>query len=130
MREFKSIVPFPLYQYRIYIIFTDSLSGSADNLGKQGKLKIPHGIDDTTDGFHVRMPNQSYSFIVLKHKANINHIVHESYHAISAMFDWISARHEEELFAYHLAYLVQVVKHDQEKTLKKLEKELDKHKQV
>jgi len=112
MKETKTFVPFPPYNYRIYVIFTDNLTESAENLAKQGKLNKNHGIDDTTDGFHVRMPNQSYSFIVLKYNANINHIVHESYHAVSTMFDWISARHEEEIFAYHLGYLVHFVLND------------------
>ena len=122
MKEVKTFIPFPLYAYRVYVIFTDSLTESADSLVKQGRLKSPHGIDDTTDGFHVRMPNQSYSFIVLKYGATLNHIVHECYHAVSTMFDWISARHEEEIFAYHLAYIVQLVATDQKKAQKKLDK--------
>jgi hypothetical protein len=126
MKEVKTFIPFPLYAYRVYVIFTDSLTESADSLVKQGRLKSPHGIDDTTDGFHVRMPNQSYSFIVLKYGATLNHIVHETYHSISTMFDWISARHEEEIFAYHLAYTVQVIANEQ----KKIQIKLDKLKQV
>ena len=126
MKEFKTVVPFPAFQYKIYVIFTDSLTASADNLVKQGKLKSPHGIDDTTDGFHVRMPNQSYSFIVLKHESSVNHIVHETYHSISTMMDWIGAKREEEIMSYFLGYTVQVIANEQ----KKIQIKLDKLKQV
>jgi hypothetical protein len=115
MRETKTFVPFPPYNYRIYVIFTDDLIATADKLAKQGHLTKTHGVDDTTDGFHVRMPNQSFSYIVLKFDANINQITHESYHSVTNMFRWISAKHEEELFAYHLGYLVEMVVADQEK---------------
>ena len=122
MKEFKTVVPFPAFQYKIYVIFTDSLTASADNLVKQGKLKSPHGIDDTTDGFHVRMSNQSYSFIVLKHESSANHIVHEVYHSISTMMDWINAKHEEEIMSYFLGYTVQLIVTDQKKAQIKLDK--------
>lgn len=122
MKEFKTVIPFPVFQYRIYVIFTDSLIESADNLVKQGKLKSSHGIDDTTDGFHVRMPNQSYSFIVLRHGAPVNHIVHETYHSISTMMDWIGATREEEIMSYFLGYTVQLIVTDQKKAQIKLDK--------
>lgn len=122
MTESKTIIPFPPYNYRIYVIFTDNLIASADKLASQGKLHSNHGIDECTDGFHVRLPNQSYSYLVLPYSAGINQIAHECYHSIVCMFDWISAQHEEELFAYHLGYLVEVVTHDQEKGKEKLKK--------
>lgn len=121
-REVKTFVPFPLYNYRIYIIFTDSLEATAENLVVKGHLTKNHGIDDTTDGFHVRMPNQSFSYIVLPFTAGINEIAHECYHCIVNMFRWINAAHEEELFAYHLGYLVKLVVEDQKKALTKREK--------
>ena len=132
MKEFKTIVPFPPYRYRIYVLFTDSLEGSADNLANQGFLAKNHGIadDGTTGAFSVRLPNQSASFVVLKYHALVNDIVHECYHAVCNMFKWIGAAHEEEIFAYHLDYLVRQVRSDQEKTLRKLEKALDKSKEV
>jgi hypothetical protein len=85
----------------------------------QGKLQKDHGVDDTVAGFHVRMPNQGYSFVVLKRKANINEIIHEVYHAIVTLMRWIGATHEEELFAYHLGYVMQCVVDDQKKARKK-----------
>jgi hypothetical protein len=126
MIETKNTIPIPVFDYRIYVIFTDDLIGSADKLVKDGKLRGNHGVDDSTDGFHVIMSNQNYGFIVLKYKATINHIVHETYHAVSTMFNWISARHEEEIFAYFMGYVVELISVDQEKANKKLTKALDK----
>jgi hypothetical protein len=122
MTSKKFAVPFPPYNYHIYVIFTEDLIETAEKLADQGHLTRNHGVDDTTDGFHVRMPNQSFSYIVLKYNTNINQIVHESYHAITNMFRWLSAGHEEELFAYHLGYLVDIITRDQETAKKFLTK--------
>ena len=122
MTEYKSTIPIPVFSYHIFVIFTDDLIASADKLAKEGKLRTNHGIDDTTDGFHVRMPNQSYGFLVLKYTASPNHITHEVYHTVSNMFRWIGADHEEEIFAYFMGYVVQLVHNDQEKAKKKLDK--------
>lgn len=130
MREFKTTVPFPPYRYKVFVIFTDNLKGSADSLAKKGLLTKGHGIDDTSDGFHVLMSNQSYCFIVLRQFADINQISHEAYHAVSTMFRWIGAKHEEEIFAYHLGYLIEQIRADQQKMLKKLDLTLDKPKEV
>ena len=119
MKEYKSKIPLPLYNYTIFVIFTDSLVTSADRLVAQGKLTKGHGIDDTVAGFHVRMPNQGYSFIVLKLKSTINAMVHEVYHAVATLMRWIGATHEEELFAYHMGYVMQCVVDDQKKARKR-----------
>jgi len=126
--ETKSLIPFPVYNYKIHLIFTDDLTGSADRLAKKGFLKYEHGIDDTTGAFTVRMPNQSNTFMVFKYDADINHIVHETYHAVTNMFNWIGAKQEEEIFAYSFAYVVELTVNDQEKSQKKFKKPLTKKK--
>jgi len=123
MNEFKTVIPIPVFNYKIFVIFTDDLIKSADKLAEQGKIARLHGIDDTSDGFHVPLNNQSYSYIVLKYDATINHITHETYHAVSTMFRWISAKHEEEITAYFLGYLVSLLITDQEKAKKALDKQ-------
>jgi hypothetical protein len=122
MSESKTYIPFPCFDYRIYVVFTDDLVKSADNLVKKGQLKSPHGIDDTTGGFHVNMPNQSYSWVVLPYTADIDEITHEAYHAVCKMLNWISAKHEEEIFAYFIGYIVRMITIDQEKAKKKFDK--------
>lgn len=119
MMEIKKTIPFPCYSYRIYVIFTDNVIKSADNLAKQGFVKKVHNIDDTTAGFTVKMPNQSCTFIVLKYDAPVNHLIHEGYHATCGIFAWIGATHEEEIFAYTQAYLIEMMIHDQTKVKSK-----------
>ena len=69
------------------------------------------------------MPNQSYCYIVLKYNATPSHITHEAYHCVVNLFKWISASQEEELFAYHLGYVVGLIHKDQEKAKKVLDKQ-------
>lgn len=131
--EVQSTIPFPPYGYRIYLIFTDNLVKTANNLSNQGFLRKNHGIDETTQGATVRLTNQNYVFILLNYNASINEIVHEVYHSLHTMFDWIGAEHEEEIFAYSIGYTVQMVTLDQEIAKKKFEKmkiTLDKQKKV
>jgi hypothetical protein len=127
MTETTTKIPFPVFNYTIYVVFTDNLVDTADKLVKQGKLRNPHNIDDTTDAFTVRMPNQSYTILVFKRDATVSQINHECYHALSNMFRWIGATHEEEIFAYCTGYLTNLVFEDQVKAKKK---GLDKSKKV
>src|ERR1700722_11259376 len=100
MTETKSTIPFPPYDYKIYIIFTDDIIKSADKLVKENVLMRNHDVDETTQAFCVKPRNMSHGYIVLNYNAKIHTIAHESYHALSSMFRWIGATHEEEVFAY------------------------------
>jgi hypothetical protein len=122
--EQRTKIPIPVFNYTIFVIFTDDLKTTGDNLVKEGKLR-QNTVDDATEGFTVRMPNQSYTIIVLKINAPIEHMTHEVYHAISNMFDWIGAKHEEEIFAYFTGYINRLVSIDQNKAQKKLDKGKD-----
>jgi hypothetical protein len=126
MTEVKSTIPFPPYDYKVNIIFTDDIIKSADKLADAGVLAKKHTVDATTQAFTVKPKNMAYGYIVLEYKAKIHTITHESYHALVSMFRWIGATHEEEVFAYHIGYLVHLVHQDQLKAQKKLEKVLDK----
>ena len=121
MKEVTKMIPFPPYDYRIYVTFAGDLTAAADKLAKKGKLSKDHEVDDTTAGFCVNVPNQGESYVVLKFNANINQVSHESYHALCGLFRWIGAKHEEELFAYHLGYLIDMIEQDRKDlTLKEL----------
>ena len=122
MTEVKSVIPFPLYDYRIYILFTDDIIKSADKLADLGILVADHKVDETTSAFCVKPKNRNCSYMVLNFSATPDHIAHESYHSVSLMFRWIGATHEEEISAYTLGYLVGLVHKDQEKAQKKLDK--------
>jgi hypothetical protein len=124
MTEVKSLIPFPPYDYKVYLIFTDDMTKSADKLAEEGILDKKHSVDETTQAFCVKPRNRAYGYIVLQYGARIHTITHESYHALVSMFRWIGAAHEEEVFAYHIGYLVHLVHQDQIKAQKKLDKKL------
>ena len=125
--EFKTFIPIPIYSYRIYVIFTDSLEETANKLKKKGLLARSFDANEQETGaFHIKFSNESFSYLIFKINADSNQISHECYHAVSTMFKWIEANHEEELFAYHLGYLVGEVTLDRDKAIKKLQKTLDK----
>ena len=125
MSEYKTTIPFPCYGYRIYVIFTDNLIETANNLVKKKVMKSAHWVDDTTDGFTTKGDKQSHTFVVLRKNTPLNNLVHETYHAVSNMFSWIGAEHEPEVFAYSLAYVVDIILNEQKKLLKKLDKPVE-----
>ena len=125
--EFKTFIPIPIYDYRIYVIFTESLEETAKILKAKGLLSKNVDINDRETGaFHVKFSDESFSYLIFKMEADSNQVSHECYHALCSMFRWINATHEEELFAYHLGYLVREVCKDQGTARKKLKKALDK----
>jgi hypothetical protein len=125
--EFKTFIPIPIYDYRVYVIFTESLADTSKILKEKGLLsKDAEMSDDVTGAFTVRFSNESYCYLVFKMNANSNQITHEAYHAVCALFRWVGAKHEEELFAYTLGYLVREIIQDQATAIKKVTKRLDK----
>ncbi len=120
--EFLTVAPFPCFNYRVYIIFTDSVEKTANSLVSQGLLKNPHEVDDATRAFTVKMPNQSFVVLVYPYDVDISELTHEAYHAVCCMFKWIGASHEEELLSYILGYLCKIVADDRKAMAKKLEK--------
>jgi hypothetical protein len=119
VKERRSKISLPLYGYQIFVIFTDSLKASADKLARENEIVKNHEIDDACVGFHIRAPNQSYSFIVLPFRAPIKTIVHEVYHCLCSLMIWIEAKHEEEVVAYHLGYITQCIVDAQKKARKR-----------
>jgi len=125
VRQIKTVIPFPVYNYRIYVIFTDDLKECAAGLKAQGMLAKDTDLE-STGAFTIKFSNQSFTYLVYPIDASIDHITHEVYHAISNMFNWISSKPDEEIFAYTLGYVTKQVTDDQAKAIKKFKKELDK----
>ena len=123
MSEHKTTIPFPCYGYRIYVIFSDNIIETANGLVKKNVMKSAHWVDDTTDGFTVKSEKRNHTFVVLKKNTPLNNIVHETYHGVSNMFSWIGAEHEPEIFAYSLAYMVDIILSEQKKLSKPLDKQ-------
>ena len=120
--EQATMIPIPIYDYRIYLYFVNDFNGALKKINVKEKIGIdPKRLIDLGSGGGVHLHNKSRprSYIFLKVGADSNQIVHECYHAISTIFRWIESDHEEEVFAYHLGYLVQQVVSDQKKMLDK-----------
>jgi hypothetical protein len=107
MQEKIQVVKFPVFnKYPITIIKTTSIKKSVN---KRSKI-LGETIDDDSlyNGLTIE-PEDNSVFIFITHKATLNTIVHESYHAIKSMMRYIGADEDEEVVAYHLGYLVQKI---------------------
>lgn len=129
MRQIKTFIAIPIYNYRIFVIFTDDLKACVEQLKKDGLLATNAHLDDTA-AFTIKYSNQSYTYLVYPLNACIGNIVHEVYHAVSNMFNWIDAKPDEEVMAYSIGYVTGEVIKDQSSAIKKIAKELDKAKEI
>lgn len=106
--------------YEVTVILTDdvnnSRSGRSHFLGPWRELP-------NTGAVHSGMENEGRSFIFLPHEFRIDYIVHESYHCIVRILEYVGASHEEEIVAYFLGYLVSEIAIFTEKTLQRRESE-------
>ena len=119
--EYISKVPFPPFEFTVFIVFTDNVVQTANNLAEQGFMRKNHEIDATTGAFTVRNLN-GYTILVFPQTTDSGQIGHEAYHAVCCMMNWIGAENEEEITAYVLGYLIQFIHTDLEIAKKKEEK--------
>lgn len=110
-----TIHPFP---YIVYIVVSNDIMESRDRYKKQ--LGEYNGVP--ADGMHVCFENRPIAYLFLKYDTTIDTVVHEVFHAIWGIFNYIGARPEEEVMAYHLGAVTEAVV----TFLAKTERELDK----
>lgn len=106
MKEKVKIIHFKQYNYKVHIIKTNNIIKSRKKRQSIiGKFKKING-DEFLSGL---CSNNGYeSYIFLTPTCNINTLVHECYHAVNRIFEWIVAKEvDEEIFAYTLGYLVE-----------------------
>ena len=123
--HYETMLPIPTFDYRIYVIFCENIMNTVRHYTKKEKWQLNDKRLDELDGsggFHFSILDKAKSYIFLPIRADSNQIVHESYHAICRIMRWIEAEHEEELFAYHLSYVVQMIVQDQKKAIEKYDK--------
>lgn len=102
-KEHHYSIDFPVFGYRVFIIYTSSV--------KESREKISHkvGVYDSSidaDGLHSFNPKVPDSFIFFSPKSTIGTIAHEVSHAIWQMFNYYGMDFENEILAYHLGYMV------------------------
>lgn len=96
-------VDFPVFNYRLFVIYTDDLIKT--RLSLSHKVGAPKTIiSSTVDGLHSYNNEESDAFILFTPDSSVGTIAHEVSHAIWRMFRFYGAKFENELFAYHLGY--------------------------
>lgn len=101
-------VYFPVFGYSVYVCITDNIQESRDGISHiVGAADEP--ITKYCDGLHAYHKGKPDCCIFFAPDASIPIIAHECYHAIRRMWRWIGAEPEEEITAYHLDYLFDLV---------------------
>jgi len=102
--------------YSVKVIITDdvnnSRSGRSHFLGPWEELPTTGAVHSGT--------HEGESYIFLPYEFRIDYIVHESFHAVSRIFEYIGASMEEELVAYFMGFLVKEISAFQKKTIDKM----------
>lgn len=104
MKERTKKVKFDAYDYHVHLVYTKNLQKSLD--ARAEKLD-KHKLSKTVDGLCCDHKDCQFTcYVMFDKRATLGTIAHECYHAVTNIFRTIHAEHEEELFAYHLGYLV------------------------
>lgn len=108
MKEKEFCVKFPIFNYLVFVIYSNDVKKS--RISRNERL----GVDDPPLNEHVRALH-SYDhlhpngFIFVNYNVSPGVLAHECFHALWRMFEWIGAKHDNETFAYHLGYLIDYV---------------------
>lgn len=96
-RKFHTIEPFG---YRVEIVYTTDIHGSGSK----------RGADIPERAYACHMDYESpRSTLLLPLDCDAGTVAHECYHCIYRVMERIGADHENEIMAYHIGDLVQVV---------------------
>jgi hypothetical protein len=105
--DYERRIDFHAFGYVVYVVFTEDIARSVN--ARYALLDV----QPTFDAMHCREKGNPYSHIFLRvGNCCPGTIAHESWHAVRYILeDWVGARLENEMVAYHLGYLVDVI-HD------------------
>jgi hypothetical protein len=119
-REKKHDVVFDVFGYVVHVIFTTDLQRSRD---KYNAL-LGHSYDATGAGaFHTYKDERDYnSYLFFKWDADVEQITHESWHVIRRMMEFLGAKHENEVMAYHIGHLAGCIHRFQQSLSKRRKK--------
>ena len=127
---YRTCIPLPIYGYRIHVVFTKEFEKDFEIIKKEFNSKSTWKPSCTVKAFHYKVIDKPDAVIFYNPDTDVDTIVHEAYHGVYNMMKWIDAEHEEEVYAYTLGYLVNLLIGDQEKAKKFFEKGLDKPEEV
>ncbi len=105
MTEKETTIYLPIFNYHIDVVYTDNISESREArnhlIGAQDEV-----LHRYVDGLHSYNKQEPKGFIFFTEKSSVGVIAHEVFHAIWRMFKYIGAKHENEVFAYHLSWIL------------------------
>lgn len=117
---------FPVYGYRIGIVFADDVRRTVSYYFTNFDWKVEDGI-----AFHLPFKHESRAMIFLPFDADPNTIAHECYHGVRRLLQHLGVglyedagveQIDNECVAYHLGYLVGLV-HKYQKSANKSKRE-------
>lgn len=98
--DYERIVKFPvLANYFVHVVFTD-------NIGRSRKAR--YGTEGASEGAAAlsSVAVNGHGHLFFKRENSVGILAHEAWHAVFRMFEWVGAGLDNEMVAYHLAYLV------------------------
>jgi hypothetical protein len=102
----KTVVFDSWSDYRVVIVIAKDLDAAIAK--RMGEDEVPDDLD-AYRAISYHESNVAKSTIFLRPKPSVADIVHESWHVIFRMMDYLGARIEDEVVAYQLDYLCQQV---------------------
>ena len=99
-KDYATWVTFPvLAKFKVRVILTENLANSA------GQRIGGCSLDGSADAACYNTKN-GWSYMFLNPQADEGTIAHESWHIIFEIMDYVGAKIENEVVAYHLGYLI------------------------
>jgi hypothetical protein len=94
----------PVFTYTFHIIYTDDIDKSRKT--RKSELGPSETLSEYVDGLHSYDKDEPESFIFFSPVSTVGVIAHEVFHALWQMFKYVGAKLENEIFAYHLTYIL------------------------
>ncbi len=105
MNEFELNIELPIFNYQIDVVYTDNISESRQ--ARNYLIGAPDSeLSKLVDGLHSYNELTPRGVIFFTKETTIGVIAHEIFHAIWRMFKYIGAKNENEVFAYHLSWIL------------------------
>jgi hypothetical protein len=102
MEYTKKLVVQP-FGFQLNLVLTDDI---AESHNKRKKAIGPYGETINISALFVGHNVRPLAYVFLPVNPCISLVVHEIYHAIVHMLDFVGAKHDEEVVAYYLSFLV------------------------
>lgn len=103
IRTHRHKIKFPIFGYEIRVSFVNCLKDEAVRLNADAPG------DGDAKALTILNSENPYVHIILQHGAGPGVIAHESFHAIFALMSWAGAVLEDEVVAYHLGHVVELI---------------------